>query len=451
MKFIQVAAMIAVVLMLEACGLNMQNHYVKMRPHLVSGNYDAASDYLDLTKKSFYKDEKNRLLFFMDKAMVLHGAKRYKESNAYLEQAKVAAQELWTESVGENIGAILTTDNSLSYAGEDFERVLLHFVGALNYIGLGDYAAARVEARQVTSQLEMYSNQHKEGRSAYRDDGFARWLAGKLAETEGGISALNDAWIDYKRAISVYEGEYLKRYGTATPRQLLADALRVLNGLGADFSEEFDSLREANPRTKFLSQRDRLKKGELVFLHLNGEAPFKRDQFWTAQANNDIIRVAYPQFVAKPRAIVGARLTLEGTALTARTELAEDVTAIAIENLDDHIARIKAKAIARSIAKYIASKGVQAAGKETGGTAGSVLQVAGVLMNWGSAIAEEADKRSWITLPAAVNVGTLYADPGEYNLLVEYLDHRGNVVTSRSNAVKLKAGKTTFHSERTYH
>ena len=82
---------------LQACGLNMQNHYVKMRPHLVSGNYDAANDFLDLTKKSFYKSEKNRLLFFMDKAMVLNGAKRYKESNAYLEKAKIAAQELWTE------------------------------------------------------------------------------------------------------------------------------------------------------------------------------------------------------------------------------------------------------------------------------------------------------------------------------------------------------------------
>ena len=49
----------------------------------------------------------------MDKAMVLNGAKRYKESNAFLEQAKIAAQELWTESIGENIGALLTTDNNL--------------------------------------------------------------------------------------------------------------------------------------------------------------------------------------------------------------------------------------------------------------------------------------------------------------------------------------------------
>ena len=121
MTRLKIASVFVVAICIQACGLNMQNHYVKMRPHLVSGNYDAANDFLDLTKKSFYKSEKNRLLFFMDKAMVLNGAGRFKESNAFLEQAKIAAQELWTESIGENIGAILTTDNNLSYAGEDFE------------------------------------------------------------------------------------------------------------------------------------------------------------------------------------------------------------------------------------------------------------------------------------------------------------------------------------------
>ena len=212
----------------------------------------------------------------------------------------------------------------------------------------------------------MYSRKHKGHRSAYTDDAFSRWLAGKLAETEGGFSALNDAWIDYKKAIHVYKTEYLKRYGTAVPRLVLADAFRVLNGLGSDFSEEFDSPTKINPNARFIRQAERKKLGELVFIHLNGEAPFKRDMFWTAQADADIIRVAYPKFIPKPRSIVGARVP-EGTQIVGSTELAEDVTAIAIENLDDHMARIKAKAIARSVAKYIASKGVQAAGRASRG------------------------------------------------------------------------------------
>lgn len=451
MNALKIIAILVVGMSIQACGLRMQNHYVKMRPHLVSGNYDAANDYLDLTKKSFYKSEKNRLLFFMDKAMVLNGAGRFKESNTYVEQAKIAAQELWTESIRENIGALLTTDNALAYSGEDFERVLIHFVAALNHIGMGDYSAARVEARQITNKLELYNSSQKGKRSSYRDDAFARWMAGKLAETEGGMQALNDAWIDYKKAIKVYKTDYLKRYGTAAPRLVLADALRVLNGLGADFSEEFDALRKANPNARFMTQREKRKLGELVFIHLNGEAPFKRDMFWTAQAGGDIIRVAYPQFIRKPRSIVGARVRLEGTKFQTKTELAQDITAIAIENLNDHLARIKAKAIARSVAKYIASKGVQAAGKNVGGDGGNLLQIAGVLMNWGSAIAEEADKRSWITLPGAVNVGELYAKPGKYKAIVEYLDGRGQVVQTHSQEVVLKAGKTAFVSHRTFY
>ena len=114
------------------------------------------------------------------------------------------------------------------------------------------------------------------------------------------------------------------------------------------------------------------------------------------------------------------------------------------------MARIKAKAIARSVAKYIASKGVQAAGENAGGSGGQLLQVAGVLMNWGSAIAEEADKRSWITLPGAVNVGALYGKPGKYTAFIEYLDGRGRVVQTHSQEIVLKAGRTVFLSHRTF-
>ena len=72
--------------------------------------------------------------------MALHLAKRYAESNEVLEQAKQAAEDLWTESIGENAAAWFTTDNSMSYQGEDFEKVAIHFVAAMNYIAEGNFS-----------------------------------------------------------------------------------------------------------------------------------------------------------------------------------------------------------------------------------------------------------------------------------------------------------------------
>jgi len=380
--------------------------------------------------------------------MVLHLAKKYQESNAMMEQAKTAAEELWTESVGKNAAAWVTTDNSLPYQGEDFEKVLLHFVAALNFMGLNDYSAARVEARQVTAKLELYNASYPEGKNAYSDDGFARWLSGKLAETEGGRTALNDAWIDYKKAIAVYEKDYAGRYQTAVPRFLVADALRVTQALGADFKEEYDQLKAKFPSVLFKTEAETKEVGQVVLIHMSGEAPYKVDKFWEAYSDKDIVRIAYPEFVPKPSAVTGASISVGGA--TGQTELGEPITAIAIQNLNDHMGRIKAKAIVRAIAKFVAAKAAQAGGKKAGGNAGAALQILGAAAEVANAVAEEADKRSWITLPSAVNVASVWAPVGQTQMQVTFLGAGGRPMGSATLPVEVKAGQTTFVSYRTF-
>lgn len=432
----------------------MNRHYQDLRPKLLNRDFNAVNDFIDQSKKSFYRSEKNRLLFYMDKGMVLHLAGRYEESNAFMERAKTAAQELWTESVAEHIQAALTTDNALSYAGEDFERVLLHFVAALNYIGLRKYDSARVEARQVTNRLELYNQTYSgEHKNVYKDDAFARWLSGKLAETEGGFQALNDAWIDYRKAIAVYEEQYQSRYGTPLPDFVVQDALRVTHALGQEFSTEFRELRSRFPHVDFVKESDRKGLGELVFIHLGGEAPYKVDDYWTAHTPTGPMRIAFPRFVKKRMGGKRARIQVAENE-PIETELAEDIAAIAVQNLKDHMGRIRAKAIARAIGKQVAAevgrvagKGLQKAGHEKVGTA---LEVGSLLFKVGSAIAEEADKRSWVTLPARIGVTSFFAPPGEYSLEVDFVDSRGDVVESAEISTTLQQDRTAFVFYRTF-
>ncbi|MEM6732226.1 MAG: hypothetical protein AAF658_11765, partial [Myxococcota bacterium] len=395
----------------------------------------------------------NRVLFYMDRGMILHLGRQYQASNKFLDQAERAAQDLWTESIGDNAAAWLTTDNSLPYQGEDFEKVAINIVSALNYVGLNNYDGARVEARQVTNQLQQYADKYAEEDSEavqnYRDDAFARWLSGKMRALEGSFEGHNEAWIEYRSALEIYERDYAERYGIGVPRFVVQDALHTLEALGGSFREELDSLRARFPDVEYVSPANAKEMGEVVLVHLNGEAPYKIDQFWDASANGDPLRIAYPQFVAKNHVIVGARMRAsDGT--QGRTEVGEPWTAIAIQNLDDHMGRIKAKAIARAIAKYLVSKGAQAAGKEAGGDAGAVLQIAGALFQAGSYIAEEADKRSWITLPAQVNIGRVYVPAGTNELDVQFVSRNGSVVETKKFQVSPQAGKTEFVFYRTY-
>jgi hypothetical protein len=437
------------VAVLGGCGLNMQKNYEHFRPKLLSHEYDEADKYLESVKESFYSKD-NRLLYYMDKGMVLHLGKRYKDSNSFLEQAKTAAEELWTESIGANAEAWVTTDNSLPYQGEDFEKVLIHFVAALNHIGLGSYEDARVEARQITNDLELYNSKYDDAKNVYRDDAFSRWLSGRLSETDTDASSLNDAWIDYRKSLAVYETDYASRYGTALPQVMVSNALRTAEALGPDFRDEFQALRAKYPQVPYTSLKESKELGRVVFIHLNGEAPYKVDRFWTAQAGSDVLRIAYPEFVAKPHAITHARLRARENGAETRTELAEDITGIAVQNLNDHMGRIQTKAIARSVAKFLAGKVAQAAGNSQGGNAGAALWLAGAVWNAGNAVAEEADKRSWITLPGAVTVGELFVPPGPVNIDADFLGAGDAAYEHAEFSTEVKAGQTVFLTYRTY-
>jgi hypothetical protein len=430
------------------CGLNMQVNYAKMRPKLVSHHYDEAARYVDSVKDSFYS-KNNRLLYYMDKGMVLNLAQSYKASNRVIEQAKNAADELWTESVGAHAASWVTTDNSLPYQGEDFEKVMLHLVAALNYIGLGDYANARVEARQIAAKLELYNLKYGDAKSVYSDDAFARWLSGRMGETAGDTQSYNDAWIDYKKALHVYKRDY-SRYGLSTPKQLVADAIGVLQRLGGDFDDERHALRQAYPDIEVPGMKEADNYGRLVFLHLNGEAPFKIDAFWEVWTGPDLLRIAYPRFIAKLPQIAFARIAVRGTSNLGYTERMEDLTAIAIQNLNDHMGRIKGKAIARAVAKFAVGKTAQVAGVTQRNQTGELVALGGVLWNWGNAIAEEADKRSWITLPAEIGVSELYANPGPTTVDVDFMTAGGQVVEHAAFDVDVKPGQTTFLSYRTF-
>ncbi len=448
-RFVQLEKVLITLLLLGllplGCGLNMQHHYRKFRPQLLQRDFEAANAFIEKRKKSYY-GKKNRLLYYMDKAVVLHLEERYKESNAFLEKAKLAAEELWTESVSEQAAALLSTDNALSYQGEDFENVLVHYLGALNYIALGDLSAARVEARQVGQKLELLNGRYDaDKKNAYKDDAFARWLSGKLALTEGTYAGYNDAWIDFRKALQVYRDDYEVRYHTALPEFLLHDALRTLEFLGNDFSAELSALRNAHPGIEYTSAEQARTLGEVVFIHNAGEAPYKVDRFWTGVAGDDIVRVAYPEFVTKDPVIVGSRMRINGVEVS--SELAEDIAHIAVQNLEDHMTRIKTKAIARAVAKYIA--GHMMAGADDANRS-SEERLLSAVWNIGQAVAEEADKRSWITLPAQVRIAQAFVEPGAVVVEVDLIDHGGRVMATKTFEGTVEAGKTLFLNYRTF-
>ena len=137
--------------------------------------------------------------------------------------------------------------------------------------------------------------------------------------------------------------------------------------------------------------------------------------------------------------------------MNARTEVVHSVTALADKTLSEHLPGITAKAVARAAVKYTlaegATRGAQhAAGKDAGPWVGLVVG----LLSHGLAVAsEEADKRSWQTLPDEIHLARLWVAPGQYQANIrESGPYNGPVGVSTTRTLTLGAGETVFLLQR---
>lgn len=441
---------------LSSCGPAV-GHYVLVDDKQSQQQFAEADAVIEKHKAGY--GERNAVLYFLDRGMLLHLAGRYHESNEHLTQAENRIEELYTKSVTAETSAMLTNDNTLPYEGEDFEKVMINVIMALNYVYLGQWDEALVEARKVDHKLNLFNDRY-EKKNVYKQDALAHYLSGILYEAKG---ELNDAFISYRKADEAY-GDYRGNYGTPLPPTLPADLLRVTAAL--HLTEEHEDYLKQFPGTPWMTAQEMKNRSEVIFISYTGRSPIKEDLFIDApipdgQGGTYLLRVALPKFVPLPNPVKTAEVHLipggEGAVgpggaagvISQPTFLTEDITALAGKNLEDRVGRITVKAIARATAKYLASRAVRKeVAKKTGDN-----PLTGFLADLGtdlySVASEQADKRSWRTLPGEIRMARLVALPGTYTVAAEYYDQAGGWVARKTfPPMTLKAGEKKFLGDR---
>ena len=426
------------------------------------GKYDEALKKLGKTESG-----RSRLLYLLERGLILHYAGRYKESNNAFEEAEILAENLYTKSISKEAGAFLTSDNILPYSGEKFERVLIHYYRAFNYIYLNLPDDAMVECRKVSFLLQKYLDNSEGKSTAYSDDAFIQYLTGMLYQWQG---ELNNAFISYRKAVEAYE-KYEKEYGVSVPPSLKISLLGTARRLG--FAEEYEQYLK-----KFGSSFDQPgsneEAGDLVLIHENGFAPNKvafelvlpilkkddpgkdvyeysgrlRSRIRRHYDDVDVeywLRVSVPKYEsARPRiAYMEVQATSDSGVSSTRmtSNVVEDVEAIAFRNFAEREPLIYLKTIARGVTKYLAFK---TAKKKQG-------EVAGLLVNVFNIATESADTRSWLTLPNSFDMVRMSLPPGKYNLHLSFQDVNGRRVKSADiSDVEIRDGDFTFLNYRTF-
>lgn len=438
-----------------------------------SGDYSGALRLVEEQKSKAFKDE-NRLLYFLERGMLLHIDGQFMESNAAFEEAKQIGDALYTKSLSDLGFSLMSNDYALDYAGENFERTLIHLFAALNYVQLGEIDSALVEVRQVGNYLRKLQIDST-NENVYQEDAFARYLSALLYESGG---ELDSAFVDYKKAAVAYRS-YRSAYAVKEPVSLMPNAERVASQLGQWAQNDLRDLGGGAPPRIFPEGA-----GEIIVLHYNGLSPIKGQDRYTIPfseawllaiafqgaartgdrvninraiaissqiAGVDVVSVAFPKFVDRPYTIVRMRPNVKGALEISRPELVEDIGAIAVKDLEDRIIRIRTKTIARAAIKYALQKGAEVAVREAGGEYASLFgvatQIAGNIARFAS---EQADKRVWSTLPDQIWMSSIVLPEGEHDLTVDFLNTQETVVESHSIlGVQVFAGSRQFIIVRT--
>jgi len=454
-------------------------YYSQVDHSLQRGDYERADRIIQSAEPQYGGN--SALLYKMDRGMTLHLAGRYETSNAILEQADQDVEAAYTKRIRTEARAFLVNDTELSYNGDAFEQVMINVIKAVNYATEGKWNEAVIEARRIDHRLNLLADQIGD-RDGYRDDGFARYLSGVFYEVTGD---LNNAFIAYRNAYKAYRQS--KAWSKMPlPSSLPADLLRTSDAL--NFTEEHQEYLRLFPDVPWKSVKESENLAQLVVLSYNGRAPYKDDLFIDLPVSVDalnlallskrmnrpghgpqaraaesslyglsggIVRVALPKLIPQKTQTSFSEITLSGEAgsFTTRSVLVDNLTATAEKALAEQFTSITMKAVARAAVKNALAAGAgygtsAALGRNNswGPLLGLLVSVVGRLF---AVYSEEADKRSWRTLPDEIQMARIWVPAGTYEVAIQPKRHSGSGLrTETPRTMTLRPGGATLITDR---
>jgi uncharacterized protein len=458
---------------------------VSLKPELATGQYEKA-----LATVEANSGDKDQLLYHLERGLIYHYANNFVDSNVEFAAADRLAADLYTQSISEGAFSLFSNDGAISYRARPFEMALVPYYKALNYFSLGQSDAAMVEARRASLLMSDYvdvtlkalPDEDKSDLALTSNNGFLLYMAGMLYDFDG---EWNDAFISYRNAATAYQSNHVLM-AVEVPPTLAADLERVSGRLG--FQNELADIRESCPDVFSKSQlreaanraEGRLSPGEwgsgngeiALFLEVGfvpqkgevrfdfpifeGEAYNDPDywswQIWAGMGDMQAMvsgkEIEYWASVAAPELqdgklsnVVKIRVSAGVAGSHTYAAKVENLARAARVTFDAEKGSIFTKAILRGLTKYLATRGVE---KSAG-------ELAGLFANIFGAATESADTRSWMTLPESLYLARLNLPPGLYDLKVEYLGHRGQVIASDViPQVEVINGDWTFHAHRLF-
>ncbi|MEA3506723.1 MAG: hypothetical protein U9R36_04450 [Elusimicrobiota bacterium] len=413
----------AAVLFAAGCGGNYNKRMAPVKSGIAAGEYKKALN--SYAKTGLNEEEKSKLLYHLEAGILYHLAGDYKQSNYFLERAEWLADELYTKSLAGEAAALMTSDATLSYRGEYYDYLYTNYYKLLNYLSLGEFEDALVEVRRINHKLSLFDK---------ASEPFLHFITALLYDYDEQKSS---AFIEYKKAYQTYKEK---------PESLLESIGRFWG------RTDFVRMPEiAGSRIKKL--RTPVDYGTVIFISETGFVPHKTEKSVEAAIPQKLrkkhsrtlqdvyyLTIAMPEYSPPEEQIEQVTLHLNGEA--DRLDLGSDISATVLEHFENEQPKILARAVARAVTKYVAYRSVKGDGGDEDG--GSLRNLLGTSVNILGAATEQADTRSWLTLPGKIFLTRKDLPAGDYSFNMEYHSNRGRKETSGEMEFSLSPGELKF-------
>lgn len=343
---------------------------------------------------------RDKLLYWLERGLILHEQGDYEESSRALLNAAVFLEDNDFVSVSAEAKSLVANDWARKYKGEYSEQLWIHTYLMMNFLSLGRYDSAAVEARRA---LERISDRE----SVLQHDAFTRALIGLSFETAG---QANSAYIEYRK-LADQLGE---------PGHSLTSSLYTLSkSLGFD--------EDARNYERQLAQTRSAQKGhaEIVLFLATGRLPEKISSSLITDYDE---RVAFPQYLPDRDAPPVVTVSVDGE-LCDCTVVTSNLGQLARSSLSSRGIALTTRLLARTAAKDALADNL--AKKD---------EVAGEIVRLLLFVLEEADTRGWNSLPGHLAMVRVPVNKGSQEIVVESFTTAPTVI----DVSTLRAGERRF-------
>ncbi len=435
--------------LLSGCATNslfspypLQAEVIKQK--VMAGEFSAAQMLLE--KQSQGAD---KILYLMERGRISQIAGNIDASVQDFEQvldlfeANEAAAKITASGAISKAGAVILNENAMPYRGETYERVFVHSFQALNFLNQRNLEAAAVEVRRANLEQQQALLEYEDdlNKAEQQDtkainkamilannrnykqkfssltslsskvknsfqNAYTFYISGLIYEING---EYNDAYIDYKKALEIYpDNSYLR-----------GDVVRLARHLGME--EDLERIKRRVSEEKMVS----LAKGEgrVIVLYEQGYAPEKQEINLFLDLYGVPNNMVFPTYVNHKKNYRPLVVGLSGDRL-GETETIVEISAMAAKALEERLPGIIVRQGLRAIAREQWSDRHQD-------------NLFGVLAGLGQLLLNRADLRSWLTLPAEVQILHAVVNGGQQTLMLS------NGLYNDEMSIQVSPGQTT--------